>query len=207
MVGCGLMCVALEQRDDLISTSLEKLTAFDIVTLVLALLALGFAVKQFIDARQAKCAVEQAKRDVTSLRTEVGSLSGELDDLRKQTSTRAIPRFPDNVPAICNLLDSCTENTTVRIMVDYIGYTLYSDRARFERYLASLKSVLLRNAKVQLLVYDHARAKKAIRLQYPTIAEERSKGWFVDFFRRIGKPEAKNEKELYRAVFRVEEDL
>jgi hypothetical protein len=194
-------------KNELASTPWERLTAFDIVSGVLAVLALVFAVKQYLDAREAKRAAEEAKSAVAALHVEVSSLSGELDDLRQQTSTRAIPRFPDNVPAICKLLDGCTANTTVRIMVDYIGYTLYSDRAKFDRYLSSLKNALSRNVKVHLLVYDHARAKKAIRLQYPTITEERGKERFADFFRHLGTPKAKNEKEFYRALFHVEETL
>jgi hypothetical protein len=197
----------VSDKNELASSPWERLTAFDVVSFVLAVLALLFAVKQFLDAREAKRAAREAKADVAALHVKVTSLSDELDDLRKQTSTRAIPRFPDNVPAICKLLDSCTENTTVKIMVDYIGYTLYSDHAKSERYLNSLKNALARKVKVHLLVYDYARAKRAIRMQYPTITEERGKERFGDFFRRLGKAQAKKEKEFYRALFHVEESL
>jgi hypothetical protein len=114
------------------------------------------------------------------MKVKVVSQSLELQRIIEQSSTRAIPRFPENVPTVCRLLDSCTEKTKLKIMVDYIGYTLYSERTNFDGYLDSLKNALARGVKIQLLVYDFSRAKRAIRRQYPSISEERGKARFAE---------------------------
>jgi hypothetical protein len=187
--------------------TLELFTPIDIVSLFLAVPALAFAIKQYVDAREARKHAREARNHTAILDGKVASLSNELRVLKEQSSTRAISRFPDNVPAVCKLLDACTENTSVKIMVDYIGYSLYSERASFDVYLNSLKGAIGRKVRIRLLVYDYSRAKRALRKQYPSISEERGKNRFADLFTRLGKPRANNEKEFYRALFLAEESL
>jgi hypothetical protein len=172
----------------------------DFLALSLAVMAVIFAVQQYFDARSAKSAAVQ-------LHVKAAALECRIAELIRNSSTHAISRFPDNVPAICELMDACTENTTLRIMVDNIGYSLYSQHANFDTYLASLKKAILRKVQIRLLVYDYARTKRAIRNQYPSISEERQKPRFADFFERLGKPTAINEKEFYRALLLAEENL
>jgi hypothetical protein len=178
----------------------RPITTIDTVSLTLTVAAIALAIQQFFDARKSK------KHEV-ALDAEVAAQRKEILIIKGQTTTRAIPRFPDNVPPICKLIDACTPNTTLEIMVDYIGYSLYSDRAGFDIYIESIRKALDRGVRIQILVYDYTRAKRALRKQYPSISEEKSKARFADLFKQLGVQMATNEKEFYRALFQKEEDL
>ena len=183
-----------------LSMTLERLSRIDVLSLVLAAIALLFAIKQYLDARK-------AERDARDLKTTVGLLETKIGVLEGQTSTRAIERFPDNVSAVCKLLDSCTANMNVKIMVDNIGYCLYSDEARFKMYLESLRGAIRRKVNVRLLVYDYSRTKRAIRGQYPSISEERAKDRFASFFKNRGRALPASEREFYSVLIKAEENL
>jgi hypothetical protein len=57
-------------------------------------------------------------------------------------------------------------------MVDYIGYTLYSDRAKFDRYLSSLRNALARKVKVQLLVKQRIQIYQTVSKVLPYYRSE-----------------------------------
>lgn len=186
----------------------------DLVAILLALVAIAFAIKQYYDARRAEELTLGLRRHVTDLKGEVkilqdnaGLLNTELRQLKENSSTHALPTFPENVPAVCKLLDECTRGTTLLIMADYIGYSLYSAHDHFDAYLISLGSAVGRGVKVRLLVYGYGRAKNAIRKQFPDISAERGKPRFEEFFKWLEKPLATSEKEFYRALLLAEEKL
>jgi len=172
----------------------------DFLAVFLALAALIFAIKQYFDAQNAEITTSNL-RDMTD------SLTKEIFQLKENSSTRALPRFPENVPAVCKLLDGCPPDTSLLIMVDHIGYSLYSDQDHFDRYLKCLQEAIKRGVRIRLLAYGYGRAKNAIRKQFPEISAERAKPRFANFFRRLGKTPATNEKEFYRAMLLAEEDL
>jgi hypothetical protein len=186
----------------------------DLVAILLALVAIAFAIKQYYDASSAEDLTLGLRGQVTDLKGEVknlqdnaGLLKSELRQLKENSSTHALPTFPENVPAVCKLLDECTRGTTLLIVADYIGYSLYSAHDHFDTYLRSLESAVGRGAKVSLLVYGYGRAKNAIRKQFPDISAERGKPRFEEFFKWLEEPLATSEKEFYRALLLAEERL
>lgn len=186
----------------------------DLVAIVLALVAVAFAIKQYYDARSAEDLtlhlhekVTDLKGEVLNLQNKAGLLETELHDLKENSSTHALPRFPGNVPAVCRLLDGCTRDTNLLIMADYIGYSLYSAHDHFDAYLLSLRRAIVRGVKVRLLVYGYGRAKNAIRKQFPDIEAERKESRFSEFFKWLKKPLPISEKEFYRSLLMAEEAL
>jgi hypothetical protein len=165
----------------------------DIVALFLTIVAIGFAIKQYFDAREFEKEVEGLKR--------------QLEVIKGSTTTHALPTFPDNVPSVSDLLDNCLRDTNVVIVSDFIGYTAYSAPDHFDKYLLSLDKAIRRGVKIRLLVYDYARAKRATKRQFPSITGERDKKRFTQFFTRMGRPLASTENEFYRALMLYEEGL
>lgn len=121
----------------LISRSQELLpdTARDWAGFVLAVTAIAFAVRQFFDARRHRTRIEL---------------------LAKSMSTQFVGLFPKNIADITELVDRA--NTTLEIMVDYVGYGHYSSPKQFDRYLDGLKAARERGVSTRMVVYNNETA-------------------------------------------------
>jgi hypothetical protein len=105
---------------------------FDIVTLVLAVLAIVFAIVQFVDSYVQK---------------------KELNAISDSMSTHFIGEFPKNILQITQVASQSTK--TLDVMVDFPGYGHYSSPEEFKRYFRTL--IDLRTDKriaVRMLIYD-----------------------------------------------------
>lgn len=99
--------------------------AFEIVTLVLAILAIIFAIKQYYDSRD--------------LIVSNKGLTDKVQYLLGTASTKYIDEFPDDVAGIQEVMDGTCEN--LDIMVSVPGYAEYSSPRDFDRYKATLIAV------------------------------------------------------------------
>jgi hypothetical protein len=98
---------------------------FEIATLLLAVLAIGFAVKQYIDSRDL----------VTSNR----KLDEKVEYLLGTASTRYVDEFPQDITGIDEVMSGTCEH--LDIMVSIPGYGEYSNPKGFDRYKAALVAI------------------------------------------------------------------
>jgi hypothetical protein len=98
---------------------------FELATLLLAVLAIGFAVKQYIDSRDL----------VTSNR----KLDEKVEYLLGTASTRYVDEFPRDITGIDEVTSATCEK--LDIMVSIPGYGEYSNPKDFERYKAALVAI------------------------------------------------------------------
>jgi hypothetical protein len=98
----------------------------EVVTFVLAVIAIIFAVVQFSDSRH----------------------------LLEETSTKYIGSFPDNMDDINSLLDRSHQE--LLILVDYAGYGLYSKPDKFDDYIKKIIKLrqAIPPQRVRMLVYS-----------------------------------------------------
>ncbi len=98
---------------------------FELATLLLAVLAIGFAIKQYVDSRDL----------VTSNR----KLDEKVEYLLGTASTRYVDEFPRDITGIDEVTSATCEK--LDIMVSIPGYGEYSNPKDFERYKAALVAI------------------------------------------------------------------
>lgn len=98
---------------------------FEAATLLLAVLAIGFAVKQYIDSRDL----------VNSNR----KLDEKVEYLLGTASTRYVDEFPRDITGIDEVTSGTCEK--LHIMVSIPGYGEYSNPKDFDRYKAALVAI------------------------------------------------------------------
>jgi hypothetical protein len=136
----------------------------ELVTFILAILAILLAVVQFFDSRH---------------------LKNETNDLLEKISTKYIGSFPDNIDEINGVFDR--SHKELLVLADLPGYGFYYQPDKFDDYIK--KIVKLRQAapptKIRMLFYSRAVQEKKLREE-----EFSEKDWsntkndtkFKDFF-------------------------
>jgi hypothetical protein len=153
---------------------------FEIVTLLLAIVAIVFAAIQYQDART------------------------QLDRLQMVTSsiqTQYVGEFPVNLDKITSVVNAAAENGELDIMTDFPGYAIYSRNDRFRAYYNALVSAhQQRHVQVKMMVYDKDLSEKAFRVQFKPVDfnEEKQRG-FRDFFKKH-PPEPKDYEEFVARI-------
>ena len=123
----GARPTARQVADDIRSRQLRSY--LDIVTLILAVLAIGFAIYQAIDSHRLKAATNSI----------LDKTDGVLNTTRQvvnDASTQYVANFPDNLPKIKDLVDGTCGKFDV--MADVPGYGMYSAPDDFQRYFNAL---------------------------------------------------------------------
>jgi hypothetical protein len=138
-------------------------SAFEWVTLVLAVVAIIFAVVQFLDSRR-----------------QLDSIMG----VAKHIQTQYVGSFPDNMDEIMKVVQNVSDGGDLDIMTDFAGYGLYSRNALYQQYLAALHAALnTKNAHERILVYSKALAQAALEKQFTEAKyAEEARGQFRHFF-------------------------
>jgi hypothetical protein len=137
---------------------------FEVITLLLAVVAIVFAAIQYHDART------------------------QLDRLQAITAsiqTQYVGEFPVNLDKIIDVINSARERGELDIMTDFAGYAIYSRNDRYRVYFNSLLAAhQQRSVRIKMMLYDKDLAEKAFRIQFKSddFEEERKIG-FRDFFR------------------------
>jgi hypothetical protein len=136
---------------------------FEWVTLILAIVAIVFAVVQFLDSRK------QLRR---------------LEEVASHIQTQYVGSFPENMDEIMRVVRNVSDGGQLDIMTDFAGYGLYSRNALFQQYVAALHdAVQSKNARERILVYSKELAQSALEKQFTEneYAQE-AKGSFRHFF-------------------------
>ncbi|MBV9406231.1 MAG: hypothetical protein JO211_12875 [Acidobacteriaceae bacterium] len=147
-----------------------------IFAVILSIVALVYAIVQ-------KNEMRHALKDLRGLLTGLGGVSGDLrqtytslsasdqllqqmlDKTLKQSSTRFVGKFPENITDLNLLLE--TVQGSVQIMVDFVGYCVYSNPEAFETYMSHLKRISkCPGATVEMIVYNEAGWHTQMDLQF-----------------------------------------
>jgi hypothetical protein len=138
------------------------------VELVLAVVAVAFALKQFLDAREAR-----GQLDVTH---------EQLRKLQETQSTKYVGFFPKNLRDITEVV--LKAERALDILVDVGTYGHYSNPDGFQRYFQALSDRCNRGVKIRLIYYAQELDDAGYILEFPKedFESERSSTRFKRFF-------------------------
>lgn len=187
---------------------------------LLAVLAIAFAVVQFLDARVQERELDEQSDNLgvisgklkgysdslTGITQNLQHQAGDLKDISGSMSTRFVGPFPENMKAIISLLDKA--NRTIEILVDFPGYGQFSALDSHIAYLEKLIRARQRKVKVQIIGYQLALATKERAEQFPDcppdqwtqIAASQNFHEYFNFFTDLPRPN--DSKMLRQALVR-----
>jgi hypothetical protein len=177
----------------------------EIVALILAAIAIWFAVRQFRDSKELmhNAGVEAAR--LKSLIGQMGTVAAsqeekfravleqadlqtrKLEAVADSLPTKFVGTFPNNLQAILDMVETARDEVVV--VADFVGYGSYSDPVRFSHYFSVLRrKVVERSITLRVICYDRTRGSETLRLQFPDgslESERKSHVWgrfFKDYF-------------------------
>ncbi|HEY0554186.1 MAG TPA: hypothetical protein VGG20_07960 [Thermoanaerobaculia bacterium] len=119
----------------------------EVVTLVLAIIAIAFAIIQFVDSRH-------LQRSSQDLQNSSKILQQKIKFLLDETSTKYIGSFPYNMDDINSTLGRAQEE--VCVLVDFPGYGHYSQPRKHRDYADKILQLRQAKKKVRMLFYSAA---------------------------------------------------
>jgi len=120
---------------------------------VIAVLAIAFAVVQFLDARSEEAALKEQ--------------AGKMGEIASSMSTQFVGPFPENLEAIAKL--TVKARSSLDVIVDYPGYGQFSALQTHLRYLGALTQHAP-GVCVRVICYDHSLREKERLEQFPDTA-------------------------------------
>jgi len=151
---------------------------FELLTLLMAIVAIIFAFIQYGDSRtelaQSQAQIEQARAQLA-----------RLEQITSSIQTQYAGEFPVNLNKITYVINQAADRGELDIMTDFAGYAIYSRNDKFREYFdALIKAHHERLVQVKMMVYDKDLVEKAFRIQIkvPDFEEERQNG-FRGFFK------------------------
>ena len=187
----------------LLATLWEK--AKDPITLVLAVLAIIFAIIQFHDSRgQLKKLSEQTSKIEGITRT-MSDQAATINDITKSISTRYKATFPNNLAYIIPVIQHAAPGSKIDVMADHAGYAIYSTNAKFLQYRRALEDAKMQKSRIRVLVYNRELATHALDIQFSDRDFENEKkdnfrGFFDD-----RPPVPKDRAEFIRRLLNIQD--
>ena len=147
-------------------------------TFVLAVVAILFAVIQFLDSRRLQRSMQE-------------HLEG-MREISSSMSTAYVGGFPEDMEEIIRVTSG--DIKLLYIMTDLLGYGSYSDPDHFYEYLTNLQRVAGKGVKIEMIVYTGPVAKDVLRNEFPISDYENEKGklryarYFSVYHKNLGLP-------------------
>lgn len=139
---------------------------------LLAILAIAFAVVQFLDARsQERELSQQANRlaDITGSMSRqqqaLGDQANRMQEIAASMSTRFVGPFPENLQEIVAMLQKA--NRTIDIIVDFPGYGQFSALPTYIEYMSALQRARTKPIGVRVICYKKNLVEKELLEQFP----------------------------------------
>lgn len=141
--------------------------------LILAFLALGFSIKQFIDAREHTSKLKDLSTEAEAQQVRMNKIletadagAKRLEVLASSLPTRFVGTFPDVLDPLTTFIG--TAKREVSILCDYAGYGYYSNPISFAAYFEEMRRRCVGQPKVEfkLLLYSRAAGEQAMPLQF-----------------------------------------
>jgi hypothetical protein len=190
---------------DLLCAEVEKAPA----TVLLAILAIIFAVIQFCDSLVLKGKMRNVidKEDELVKKTE--AVTGRIEDVERSLSSRFVGAFPKDLKAINDVMNGA--DRFVLIISDWITYGEYSAPELYEEYKRRLKDIHVNKdepVKIMILTYNEAGLKEQFASQFPktSFEQEKTRDRYKKYFQRYhpGIQEPKQYDEFASTVLKIE---
>lgn len=152
------------------------------VVFVLAVLAIIFAIIQFVDSGHQYRKLTDITSRLEPIAGNLEPMPGRLNEIANSMSTRYVGEFPLDIKDVTEVVRGTKKN--LDIMVDYVGYGHYSDPAAFDAYLHRIEA-LRPTVRVRVLVYNSARASQARHRQWPDFEAIKRRPAFAYFFNKL----------------------
>ena len=121
---------------------------------VFAFLVITFAIVQFLDARDEEKGM--------------GKIEGRIQRLLNDATTRSVGSFPTNLKNIIEMIEAA--KSSIRIIVDFPGYGIYSDPDLYGRYLEAMKAEAGNSAvEIKMVSYDKALTIEDTKHEFPAM--------------------------------------
>jgi hypothetical protein len=152
----------------------HKLALFDWVMLALAVgafilagVAIKYAKKQKQDAITTLGLTTSTLQELKETKSSLSPLRDQLSALASQLSTRYVGKFPDNLKDIIELLNLAQKS--IVIIVDFAGYSSYTDPSAFRDYYYAIESSLRAKPdfSVRFYIYDSVQHQRLLQLAFP----------------------------------------
>jgi hypothetical protein len=177
----------------------------DPITMILALLAIVFAIIQFHDSRgQLKKLSEQTSKIEGITRT-TSEQATTINDITRSISTRYKATFPNNLAYIIPVIQHAAPGSKIDVMADHAGYAIYSTNVKFLQYRRALEDAKLQKSRIRVLVYNRELATHALDIQFSDQDFDKEKkdnfrGFFDD-----RPPKPKDRAEFIRRLLDVQD--
>jgi hypothetical protein len=159
---------------------------FEIITTILAVVAIVFASVQYRDSRkQLEQSASQIKQSGEQLK-KLQEITPSLQEITHSIQTIYVGDFPHNLDEINKVVQEVSDGGEIDIMTDFPGYAIYSRHDAFNAYKNKLMfDRQQKKVVVKMLVYGKLLADKALRTQFKQadFEEEKANG-FRGFFER-----------------------
>ncbi len=111
----------------------------------------------------------------------------KIEQIVLSVHTSFIGKFPLDLEKITELVRNAKDGDDLWVLVDFLGYGIYSDPERFEEYVRALIEA---KANVRILIHDDAAAKNTLEMQFKRVrfGELRKTAnfrHFLDHYRKV----------------------
>jgi hypothetical protein len=162
----------------------------ELAALVLAIVAIVFAYRQYKDSAEQSGALEKVLRNageqrdaLTNVLRKAETQLAKLEIVANALPTRFVGTFPSNLHEILEVVRSTESHLLV--LVDFAGYGYYSAPREFAAYYQELRKTGLRSGvEVQMICYNRTAGDAAAEYQFPrdAFAAERAGEMYRHFF-------------------------
>jgi hypothetical protein len=132
---------------------------------LLAIIAIAFAIVQFLDARHEERALGKQENRMIELTNQIGEQAGKMESITLSMSTRFAGPFPENLKEIVDLISKAHRH--LKVIVDFPGYGQYSAPAMQLDYRHKLELARSHDVAVQIICYNETLASQDRLDQFP----------------------------------------
>jgi len=195
------------------------------VTLILALLAILFAVIQFFDSLHVKrkmrgviqkedelvSKTESVTKSILEVSGRITTVTKSIEAVDRSLSTRFVGAFHKHIKPITEVVGRTDHYFLV--LTDWVSYGEYSMPQEYEEYKRRVRNIRLNKPgppRVCILAYDEDRLKEQLAEQFPEedFVHESTKDRFTQYFERYhpSKPVPKTYEEFTKTALEIEKE-
>lgn len=142
-------------------------------------------------------------------KAEMGALAKQLKKTEDLALNKYVAKFPRNLGALTDFIADTERD--LMIMVDSLGYALYSNPSDFGFYIEAIEKALERGCRVRLVLYSLDALRAAVAQQFPPGKNYHDDVRFSkecdEFFKSMGRPIPQSYDEFRDSLLEREQQL